>query len=74
MMRRIVTSFLPFLLLTATVNAADFERSNWRSQIYLQAEPAFVNFEAKNPQLLKQPIDDEILTVPMSVGFLFSPL
>ena len=74
MMRRIVTSFLPFLLLTATVNAADFERSNWRSQIYLQAEPAFVNFEAEKPQLLKKPIDEEILTVPMSVGFLFSPL
>ena len=73
-MRRIVTSFLPFLLLTATVNAADFERSNWRSQIYLQAEPAFVNFEAEKPQLLKKPIDEEILTVPMSVGFLFSPL
>lgn len=73
-MRRIVTSFLPFLLLTAAVYAADFERSNWRSQIYLQAEPAFVNFEADKPQLLKKPIDEEILTVPMSVGFLFSPL
>ncbi|WP_173379519.1 tol-pal system YbgF family protein [Fibrobacter succinogenes] len=60
--------------MTASVYAADFERSNWRTQIYLQAEPAFVHFEAKNPQLLKEPIDKEILTVPLSVGFLFSPL
>ncbi len=73
-MRKIVTKILPFLLLTASVYAADFERSNWRTQIYLQAEPAFVHFEAKNPQLLKEPIDKEILTVPLSVGFLFSPL
>ena len=70
-MRRIV---ITFLLLTAAVYAADFERSNWRSQMYLQAEPAFVNFEADKPQLLKKPIDKEILTVPMSAGFLFSPL
>ena len=73
-MRKIVTKILPFLLLTASVYAADFERSNWRTQIYLQADPAFVHFEAKNPQLLKEPIDKEILTVPLSVGFLFSPL
>ena len=65
---------ITFLLLTAAVYAADFERSNWRAQMYLQAEPAFVHFESENPQLLKKPIDKEILTVPMSVGFLFSPL
>lgn len=73
-MRKIVTKILPFLLLSASVYAADFERSNWRTQIYLQAEPAFVHFEASNPQLLKEPIDKEILTVPLNVGFLFSPL
>ncbi|OWU99483.1 hypothetical protein [Fibrobacter sp. UWR2] len=60
--------------MTATVYAADFERSNWRSQIYLQAEPAFIEFEAQNPQLLKEPLDKEIFTVPLSAGFLFSPL
>lgn len=65
---------ITFLLLTAAVYAADFERSNWRAQMYLQAEPAFVHFESEKPQLLKKPIDKEILTVPMSVGFLFSPL
>jgi hypothetical protein len=42
--------------------------------MYLQAEPAFVHFESDKPQLLKEPIDEERLTVPMSVGFLFSPL
>ena len=73
-MRKIVNKILPFLLLTASAYAADFERSNWRTQIYLQAEPAFVHFEAQNPQLLKEPIDKEILTVPLNVGFLFSPL
>ena len=73
-MRKIVTKILPFLLLSASVYAADFERSNWRTQIYLQAVPAFVHFEASNPQLLKEPIDKEILTVPLNVGFLFSPL
>ena len=74
MMRRTVIKLLPLLLLTATVYAADFERSNWRSQIYLQAEPAFIEFEAQNPQLLKEPLDKEIFTVPLSAGFLFSPL
>jgi len=66
--------FITFLLLSAAAYAADFERSNWRAQMYLQAEPAFVHFESKNPQLLKKPIDKEVLTVPMSAGFLFSPL
>ena len=65
---------ITFLLLTAAAYAADFERSNWRAQMYLQAEPAFVHFESDKPQLLKEPIDEERLTVPMSVGFLFSPL
>ena len=65
---------ITFLLLSAAVYAADFERSNWRGQIYLQAEPAFVHFESEKPQLLKKPIDKEVLTIPMSAGFLFSPL
>ena len=65
---------ITFLLLTAAAYAADFERSNWRAQMYLQAEPAFVHFESDKPQLLKEPIDEERLTVPMSVGFLFSPV
>ena len=70
MMRKLLLSFLLF---SAAVYAADFERSNWRTQIYLQAEPAFVHFESEKPQLLKEPIDKEILTVPLSVGFLFNP-
>ena len=65
---------ITFLLLSAAVYAADFERSNWRGQIYLQAEPAFVHFESEKPQLLQKPIDKEVLTIPMSFGFLFSPL
>jgi hypothetical protein len=69
-MRKLLISFL---LLTAAVYAADFERSNWRSQIYLQAEPAFIQFESKEPQLLKDPIDKELLTIPVNVGFLFNP-
>ena len=70
-MRKLLISFL---LLSAAVYAADFERSNWRAQIYLQAEPAFIQFESKNPQLLKEPLDKEILSIPVSAGFLFSPL
>lgn len=70
-MRRLL---ITFLLFSATVYAADFERSNWRSQLYLQAEPAFINFEAKTPQLLKEPVDEEILSIPVNAGFLFSPL
>jgi hypothetical protein len=58
--------------------AADFERINWRSQLYLQAEPAFLNFKAdksKNKNLLlDNGVDAEVLTVPVSVGFLWSPL
>ncbi len=69
-MRKLLISFM---LLTATVYAADFERSNWRAQMYLQAEPAFIHFESEEPQLLKEPIDKELLTIPVSVGFLFNP-
>ncbi|MCQ2063447.1 MAG: hypothetical protein MJY99_08960 [Fibrobacter sp.] len=66
--------FISFLLLTVAAQAADFERSNWRSQFYIQAEPAFLKFEDKNPELLDEKIDEEVLTVPLSAGFLWSPL
>ena len=69
-MRKLLISFM---LLTTAVYAADFERSNWRAQMYLQAEPAFIHFESEEPQLLKEPIDKELLTIPVSVGFLFNP-
>ncbi|WP_298770455.1 hypothetical protein [uncultured Fibrobacter sp.] len=62
-------------LIVATAYAADFERSNWRSQIYLQAEPAFLNFEAdSSTTLLDKGVDAEVLTVPLSLGVLWSPL
>ena len=55
--------------------AADFERSNWRTQLYLQAEPAFLNFKADTSNtLIDGGLDEEVLTVPVSVGFLWSPL
>ncbi|WP_141398384.1 hypothetical protein [Fibrobacter sp. UWT3] len=69
-MRKLLISFM---LLTVAVYAADFERSNWRAQMYLQAEPAFIHFESEEPQLLKESIDKELLTIPVSVGFLFNP-
>ena len=66
--------FFVFLLLATALHAADFERSNWHTQIYLQGEPAFLKFEDKNPELLNDPIDKEVMTIPLSVGFLWSPL
>ena len=54
--------------------AADFERSNWRTQLYLQGEPAFLVFEDEDPELLNKPIDEEVFTVPLSIGYLWSPL
>jgi len=71
-MRRILLSFL---LLSAAAFAADFERSNWRTQLYLQIEPAFLEFEDSDPQLLvNKKIDEELFTMPLSFGFLWSPL
>ncbi len=71
-MRRI---FLSLLLLSAAAFAADFERSNWRTQLYLQIEPALLKFEDSDPQLLvNKTIDEELFTVPLSFGFLWSPL
>lgn len=57
----------------AASHAADFERSNWRTQLYLQGEPAFLNFKGDN-SLLVNGIDADVLTIPLSVGALWSPL
>lgn len=66
--------FTILTLLTAASYAADFERSNWRSQLYLQAEPAFLTFKADAKKtLLNDGVDAELLTVPLSVGALWSP-
>lgn len=72
MRRLLLVSFL--LTFSATSFAADFERSNWRTQLYLQGEPAYLKFEDKDPELLKNPIDEEVLTIPVSIGYLWSPL
>ena len=62
-------------LLAAAAQAADFERINWRTQLYLQGEPAFLNFKAdKDRGLLDEKLDTKVLTVPVSVGALWSPL
>lgn len=66
--------FISFLLLAVSTYAADFERSNWRTQFYLQGEPAFLKFEDKNPELLDDEINKEVTTIPVSVGYLWSPL
>ena len=63
-MRRIL---LTSTLLATAVYAADFERINWRSQLYVQGEPAYLNFEGGK-------IDEEVFSVPVSGGFLWSPL
>ena len=66
---------LALTLLAAASQAADFERINWRHQLYLQGEPAFLNFKAdKKKTLLDDGIDTKLLTIPASVGFLWSPL
>lgn len=72
MMRKLIVFFL--IIFTAASFAADYERSNWRTQIYLQGEPAYLVFEDKDPELLKYEINKEVLTVPLSLGFLWSPL
>ena len=60
-MRRLIVFLL--LIYSAASFAADFERSNWRTQFYLQGEPAFLVFEDKDPELLNKPIDKEVFTV-----------
>ncbi len=69
-MRRLL---LTLSLLTAAVYAADFERSDWRTQLYFQAEPAFLNFKGEN-EILDDKIDKDVFTVPLSLGALWSPL
>jgi len=59
--------------MAAASYAADFERSNWHTQLYVQAEPAFLNFKGDNG-ILTDGIDADITTVPISVGALWSPL
>ena len=68
MMRKLLVT-LSFV--AAAAYAADFERSNWRTQLYLQGEPAFLNFEGKNKYL---ELDEDVFTVPMNFGALWSPL
>ncbi len=62
------------LLFAVAAMAADFERSNWRMQLYVQGEFAFLNFQDKNPELLLDEIDKEVMTFPINAGFLWSPL
>ena len=62
-------------LLAAASYAADFERSNWRTQLYLQGEPAFLNFKADSSHtLINGGIDKDLMTIPVSLGVLWSPL
>ncbi len=66
---------LALTLLATASQAADFERINWRTQLYLQGEPAFLKFKAdKDKTLLDEGINTKLLTIPASVGFLWSPL
>jgi hypothetical protein len=67
---------LALTLLAAASQAADFERINWRTQLYLQGEPAYLKFKADKGEntLLNKGIDTKLLTIPVSVGALWSPL
>ncbi len=69
-MRKIV-----FILLSVVAAyCADFERSNWHTQLFFQVEPyAPLQFEGKG-QYLNDPIDTKVTTVPLSLGYLFNPL
>lgn len=72
MMRKFITSIL---ILAVAALAADYERSNWRMQLYLQAEPAILTFEDSDPALLvDKELKEDIFSVPLSLGFLWSPL
>lgn len=67
-----------FLLATASAFAADFERSNWHTQTFFRVEPYTpITFEGTRnyqPDPEELSIHEDVLTVPMSLGFLFSPL
>jgi len=70
-MRNIV--FL-LLLLALTAFGADFERSNWYTQLYLQVEPYTpIKFDGKG-QYLNDPVKETVNTVPLSLGYIFNPL
>src|SRR5574344_504636 len=70
-MRNIV--FL-LLLLALTAFGADFERSNWHTQLYLQVEPYTpIKFDGKG-QYLNDPVKETVNTVPLSLGYIFNPL
>lgn len=63
-----------FLLAASSAFAADFERSNWHTQTFFRVEPYTpISFEGEG-QFLTEKIDEDVSTVPMSLGFLFSPL
>ena len=67
-------AFILLLAIAIATPAADFERSNWRTQLYLQAEPySLVTFSGEG-ELLNDPIDTELWTIPLSFGILWSPL
>ncbi|MCQ2109296.1 MAG: hypothetical protein MJZ05_11110 [Fibrobacter sp.] len=74
-MRRLLLT-LSLLAAAATTQAADYERSNWRQQLYLQAEPAFLNFKGAvhDDRIIMDDINEDLFTVPLSVGYLWSPL
>ncbi len=74
-MRRLLLT-LSLLAAAATTQAADYERSNWRQQLYFQAEPAFLNFKGSvsDSRIVMDDINKDVFTVPMSVGYLWSPL
>ena len=62
------------LLAASLAFGADFERSNWHTQTFFQVEPYTpISFEGEG-QYLTEKIDEEVYTVPMSVGFLFNPI
>lgn len=69
-MRKIL---LPILAVSLAFGA-DFERSNWHTQTFFEVEPYTpIHFEGEG-QYLDEKIDEDVQTVPMSLGFLFSPL
>lgn len=63
-----------FLLMTTLAFGADFERSRWHTQTFFGVEPYTpITFEGSG-QYLTEKIDEDVLTVPMSLGFLFNPV
>ncbi|MCQ2090488.1 MAG: hypothetical protein MJY93_09590 [Fibrobacter sp.] len=75
-MRRLLFSLSLLAAAAVTTQAADYERSNWRHQLYLQAEPAFLNFKGSvsDDRIEMDDINKDVFTAPISAGFLWSPL